>query len=272
MENNDVVVGVDGSAGSRQALRWATAEARRRCGRLRVIAAYRPASEGPAAEETLRGMVAMTRSAAPHLTVTGLSVNGSPVPVLSAAAGDGALLVVGTRGHGGGVSHFLLGTTGLQLATHAAGSVVVVRGDLDHTGPVVVGADGSPAAEPAIAMAFREAAEHGCPVLAVRAYEIPVPRWGERIDPLDFDLERLQGLESGSLLQSIEPWREKYPGVPVEAALKCGDAADVLTAASAGARLVVVGTRGHGGFAGLLLGSVGRKLLHRARCPVMIAR
>jgi nucleotide-binding universal stress UspA family protein len=193
------------------------------------------------------------------------------VPVLSAAALDGSLLVVGSRGHGGVVS-LLLGTTGLQLATHAAGSVVIVRGDLDHTGPVVVGADGSPAAEAAIAMAFRTAADHGCPVLGVRAYDIPVPRWGERIDPLNYDLERLQALESASLLQSIEPWHEKHPDVPVEAALKCGDAATVLTVASAQARLVVVGTRGHGGFAGLLLGSVGQKLLHHARCPVMIAR
>jgi nucleotide-binding universal stress UspA family protein len=271
MENNDVVVGVDGSAGSRQALHWATAEARRRRGRLRMIAAYRPASGRAAAEETLTGMVAMARSAAPDLAVTGLSVNGSPVPVLLAAAGGGDLLVVGHRGHGG-VASIVLGTTGLHLASHGPGSVVVVRGDLDHTGPVVVGADGSPASEPATAMAFRAAADHGCPVLAMRAYHIPVPRWGERIDPLDFDLERLLRLESTSLLQSIEPWREKYPDVPVEAALKCGDAAAVLTAASTEARLVVVGTRGHGGFTGLLLGSVGRKLLQRARCPVMIAR
>jgi nucleotide-binding universal stress UspA family protein len=238
METNDVVVGVDGSAGSWQALTWATAEARRRGGRLRVVAAYSPScplgAELARAEATVAEMVAVARSAEPGLVVTGLSVNGPPVPVLTAAVSDGALLVVGSRGDGG-VASRLLGTTGSQLAIRAAGSVVIVRGDPDHTGPVVVGADGSSAAEPAIAMAFRTAADHGCPVRAVRAYDIPVPRWGERIDPLDFDLERLQGVESASLLQSIEPWREKYPDVPVEAALRCGEAATVLAAMSAGA-------------------------------------
>jgi nucleotide-binding universal stress UspA family protein len=275
METNDVVVGVDGSTGSRQALRWATAEARRRAGRLRVIAAYSPSwplgAAWARAEETVAEMVAVARSAAPELVVTGLSVNGEPVPVLTAAVHDGALLVVGNRGHSG-VANFLLGTTGLQLATRAPGSVVIVRGDTDHTGPVVVGVDEPPAAEPAIATAFRTAADHGCPLRAVHAYDIPVPRWGERIDPLYYDLERLQGIESASLLQSIEPWRQKYPDVPVEAALKCGKAATVLTVMSAEARLVVVGTCGHGGFASLLLGSVSRQLLHHAHCPVLVAR
>jgi nucleotide-binding universal stress UspA family protein len=275
METNDVVVGVDGSAGSWQALRWATAEARRRGGRLRVIAAYSPSrplgAELARAEKTVAEMVAAARTAAPYLAVTGLSVNGPPVPVLTSAVDDDALLVVGSRGHGG-VATLLLGTTGLQLATRAGGSVVIVRGDPDHTGPVVVGADESPVAEPAIASAFRAAADHGCPVRVVRAYDIPVPRWGERIDPLNFDLERLQRVESASLLQSIEPWREKYPDVPVEAALKCGAAATVLIAMSAEARLMVVGTRGHRGVAGLLLGSVSRQLLNHAQCPVLIAR
>jgi nucleotide-binding universal stress UspA family protein len=133
METNDVVVGVDGSAGSWQALHWATAEARRRGGRLRVVAAYSPSwsleqwpgmgerlgTELGRAEVTVAEMVAVARSTAPDLVVTGLSVNGPPVPVLMAAVTDGALLVVGNRGHGGFAS-LLLGTTGLHLATRAA--------------------------------------------------------------------------------------------------------------------------------------------------------
>jgi nucleotide-binding universal stress UspA family protein len=273
MHTNDVVVGVNGSASSRHALHWATTQARQRQGRLRIIAAYNPSrphgTELARSEQTVAEMVTIARAAEPDLVITGLSVNGPPVSVLTAAVTDGALLVVGSGGHGGFASH-LLGTTGLQLATRSAAAVVVVRGDADHTGPVVVGVDGSSAAEQAIAMAFRMAADHGCPVRAVHAYDIPVPRWGQRIDPLDFDLERLQGVESASLLQSIEPWRQKYPDVPVEAVLKCGEAATVLAAMSAEARLVVVGTRGHGGFAGLLLGSVSQKLLQHAHCPVLV--
>jgi len=54
--------------------------------------------------------------------------------------------------------------------------------------------------------------------------------------------------------------------------VRLGEPADLLTAMSAAASLVVVGTRGHGGVTGMLLGSVGQKLLHHAHCPVMIAR
>ncbi|MET7426304.1 universal stress protein [Dactylosporangium sp. NPDC005555] len=66
-------------------------------------------------------------------------------------------------------------------------------------------------------------------------------------------------------------WRERYPGVKVEALVAAGRAAKVLIGMSHTAQLVVVGSRGHGGFAGLLLGSVGRQLMHYAECPVLIA-
>jgi nucleotide-binding universal stress UspA family protein len=285
METNDVVVGVDGSAGGRQALRWAAAEAVRRGGRLCVVAGYRtpwPHAHAAAgrdrtplaqlrAEDIVAEAVADAHAAAPGLEVSGLSVHGAPVPVLIAAAG-GAPIVVGHRGHDG-FAGLRPGATGLQLATHAPGPVVVVRGDADaDRGPVLLGIDGSPGAEPAVALAFRTAAERGCGVLAVRAYQIPVPKWREPVDPLDFDLERLQAVEYVSLRGAVAPWRDKHPDVPVETVLRCGDPAEVLVAMSAQARLVVVGTRGHGGFTGLLLGSVGQKLMYHAHCPVLIAR
>lgn len=285
METSDVVVGVDGSAGGRQAVRWAAAEAVRRGGRLRVVAAYRTpwphghSAAGPdrkplalmRAEDIVAEAVVDARTAAPGLAVSGLSGHGAPVPVLVAAA-DGAPIVVGHRGHDG-FAGLRLGSTGLQLATHAPGPVVVVRGEADtDRGPVLLGVDGSPGAEPAIALAFRAAAERGCRLLAVRAYQIPVPKWREPVDPLDFDLERLQAVEHVSLRGAIAPWRDKHPEVSAETVLKCGDPAEVLVTMSAQARLVVVGTRGHGGLTGLLLGSVGQKLLHHAHCPVLIAR
>jgi nucleotide-binding universal stress UspA family protein len=198
-------------------------------------------------------------------------VHGAPVPVLTAAA-DGAPIVVGHRGRDG-FAGLRLGATGLQLATHASGPVVVVRGTGDTVaGPVLVGADGSPGADPAIAQAFQAAAGRGHGVLAVRAYQIPAPHRDDSIDPLAFNLDRLQAVEHAALRDAIAPWRGRYPEIPVETALRLGEAADVLTAMSAEAPLVVVGTRGHGGFTGLLLGSVGQKLLHHAHCPVMIAR
>ena len=74
------------------------------------------------------------------------------------------------------------------------------------------------------------------------------------------------------LTEDIAAWRDKYPDVEVEAVVVEGHAAGVLTDLSGSAQLVVVGTRGHGGFAGLLLGSVSLQLLHHAHCPVLIAR
>jgi nucleotide-binding universal stress UspA family protein len=285
MRTSQLVVGVDGSPGSWQALQWASIEARRREARLRIVAAYRPtrsaaepAGRGPGAtamtraEELVDEMVKLTRAAAPEIVVDGLVACGSPVTVLEAAATDGSLIVVGSRGHGE-LSGLLLGATGLQLATHACAPVVVVRGNVEAgTGPVVVGADGSPGSETALGTAFAEAATRGCALMAVRAYHVPTPRWGQHIEPPDFDGTQLRSAERALLRDSVGPWREKYPNVPVEAMVVKGDAASVLVAMSSAAPLVVVGTRGHGGFTGLLLGSVGQKLLHHAHCPVLIAR
>jgi nucleotide-binding universal stress UspA family protein len=67
-------------------------------------------------------------------------------------------------------------------------------------------------------------------------------------------------------------WAAKFPDVPVESVAVEGHAAEVLAEMSAQAELVVVGTRGHGGFAGLLLGSVGLQLIHYSVAPVLIAR
>jgi nucleotide-binding universal stress UspA family protein len=286
MKTTDVIVGVDGSAPSWNALRWAVAEAGRRGSMLRVVAAYRapwPGEEIAAGidlsgaalartESVVGEMVADARQAEPGIRVSGLAVNGAAVPVLHAAATNAALLVVGSRGHGGFTS-LLLGATGLQTATHAPVPVVVVRGHADtNTGPIVVGTDGSPLGDIAVGMAFEEAAWRACGVTVIRAYRAPVPPWGHDVEPLMYDPQRLRAETNNALEDSLDPWRNKFPHVLVETAITSDDPATVLIGASHDAQLVVVGTRGHGGFAGLLLGSVGQKLLHHAECPVLIAR
>jgi len=151
----------------------------------------------------------------------------------------------------------LLGSTGLQLATHATRSVVVVRGTTDRgNAPVVVGTDGSAPADVAVGTAFEAAAVRGCFLTAVR-----IRPYTSR--PAN---------EESAVRVALDPWREKYPDVAVETVTTPGDAAGTLVALSSTAQLVVVGTRGRGGFAGLLLGSVGQKLIHHAHCPVLIAR
>ncbi len=285
MTITDIVAGVDGSSAGWRALRWATIEARRHGARLRIVAAYRtpwaadefhtgtePAGAALArAEEMVDEMVEVTRRTAPDIVVGGLAVCGSPVGVLNAAAAAGSLIVIGSPRHGD-VASLLLGATSVQLATHSGAPVVVVRGDDVDAGPVVGGADGSTGAEPALGLAFDEAATRGCALIVVRAYHLPVSGRGQHVEPVDGDEARLRAAELASLRDSIGPWREKYPQVGVQELVVRGDASGVLLEMSSSARLVVVGTRGHGGFAGLLLGSVGQKLLHHAHCPVLIAR
>jgi len=132
--------------------------------------------------------------------------------------------------------------------------------------------DGSPASEHALRAAFDEAVARVTGVVAVRVY---VPgNAGLRADvsvPVEDPDERREE-ELRHLADDIAPWQEKYPDVPVKPVALDGHTAEVLIGLSSSAQLVVVGTRGHGGFAGLLLGSVGLQLLHHADCPVLIAR
>jgi nucleotide-binding universal stress UspA family protein len=86
------------------------------------------------------------------------------------------------------------------------------------------------------------------------------------------DKAERRAIEHDLLAQDLAPWKEKYPDVDTEAMVIDGHAAEVLIGVSATAQLVVVGTRGHGGFVGLLLGSVGQQVIHHAECPVLIVR
>jgi nucleotide-binding universal stress UspA family protein len=281
-----ICVGVDGSSASQSALRWAAAQAAAHNAELVVVHAYdwrvvgARAQIGGAvadlAKATADGVVAaaaeQARAAAPGVTVRGEAVLGSPGHVLVNASTDYDLIVLGSRGHGGFAS-LLLGSVSQHVATHAAGPVVVVRGRPNATdGPIVVGVDGSPASDHAVRCAFDEAVARGAGVLAVRVY---VPRGaGLGVDisvPVE-DAEERREEELRRVTDDIASWREKYPDVSVRVVALDGHTGEVLVGLTSSAQLVVVGTRGHGGFAGLLLGSVGLQLLHHADCPVLIAR
>jgi nucleotide-binding universal stress UspA family protein len=149
----------------------------------------------------------------------------------------------------------------------------VVRGRTDAAdGPIVVGADGSPASVTAVDLAFDQAATLGANLVAIRAYEPPVPPWGRDVPPLVYDRARREAAEHEDLDELLAPWRDKYPQVPVEGLVTRDSPARVLVGVSRTARLVVVGSHGHGAVAGTLLGSVGSQLLHHADCPVLITR
>ncbi|HXT46212.1 MAG TPA: universal stress protein [Pseudonocardiaceae bacterium] len=195
-----------------------------------------------------------------------------PIPILEAESRRAQLLVLGHRGLGG-VAGLLLDSVTVALAAHAACPVVVVRGaePLDALGqlPVVVGVDGTPNSEAAIAFTFSAANAHRVPLVAVHTW------WDSLVDPaLDslLDWDAIEAEEREVLAERLAGWGEEYPDVPVQRIVTRDRPVHRPLKQARGAQLVIVGSRGRGTFSGLLLGSVSHALLHHAPCPVVIVR
>ncbi|MBO4208767.1 universal stress protein [Micromonospora echinofusca] len=282
-----VVVGVDGSTTALDAVRLAAREAALRQRPLKVVHAFiwplmnvplGPSAFGPPegglrnqAERIVAEAVAEAEKAVPGLTVTGEVVDGASTPVLLAAARDAALTVLGNRGLGG-FGGLLLGSTSTQVAEYADGPVLVVRGEERTDGPVVVGVDGSELSELAVAFAAEEAARRQTRLVAVHAWLNPAPVGPGDVLPLVYDVDALRSEEERVLAEAVAGLAERYPQLTVEQRLVRGAPKRVLVQESAEAQLVVVGARGHGGLAGMLLGSVSHAVLHQAHCPVVVVR
>jgi nucleotide-binding universal stress UspA family protein len=299
-----VVAGVDGSDSALEATRWAAADAARRGARLRLVAAvgwttfqptglpalgqeYQRQVTARAAEEHLEAAVAVARELAPGLEIEREVRGGEAPAVLRAESERAALLVIGTRGRGG-FTGLLLGSVAIGVATHAECPVVVVRGTSAPDGPIVVGVDGSDGAggdggggagsgvdggggqnDAALGVAFEEAARRSVQLVAVHA-------WSEAVlDPFLvplLDRSAVQAEQEKALERRLAGWTGKYPGVDVRAVIVVDGAARELVDRSAGAALVVVGSRGRGAVSGPLLGSVSQAVLQHAACPVAVVR
>ncbi|WP_433618699.1 universal stress protein [Dactylosporangium sp. CA-139114] len=270
-----VVVGVDGSHDGVRALQWAAADAARRHRPLHLVQACERQDAVPAAERIISRAVVDARDVAADLRITTEIVAERPVPALLNAARHASLVVVGSRGFGG-FAALLVGSTGLQLAAHAECPVVVVRrpGDADgpEAGRVVVGVDGSHDAGHALGFAFEQAAFRGAGLTAVHAYWFSSAAEAGGIAAVVYDEDEVREEQRRMAAESLAGWRERYPEADVRLNIVRGPAGGVLTDASGGAELLVVGARGHGGFPGLRLGSVSQAVLHHARCPVAVVR
>ena len=284
MRAAEVIVGIDPSPESRLALCWAATEAKRRGCRLRIVhgvrshwpdSALSPQHAHLAARHQAPKIVdaarADVREWAPGVEVDAQTESGSGAAVLIAAAQPGDLVVVGSRGHSE-FTALLAGSTCQQVAMHAPTSVVVVRGRTGRAGGgVVAGFDGS--SDDVLAVAFQMADALRCPLTVLRAFRPSTPAWPADAPPPDgLNATTAQAALRADLQAIVLPLVEKYPAVRVEVQIAGGNPAQLLVEASRDARLVVVGSRGHGGFAGLLLGSVGLHLVHHSHCPVLLAR
>lgn len=285
-----VVVGVDGSASSLAAVEAAAREARWRGAGLRLVHAFiwpamhvplGPSPLGPPegglrnmAERLLAEAEEHARTVAPEVDVSSAVVTGEPLTVLEAQSRAAELVVVGSRGMGGFVG-LMVGSTAVHLAAHGRCPVLVVREQGEGTGPIVVGVDGSSAGAGAVDFAFAEAALRGVGIVALHAWttwNAPMPAPQDEAMPYANEPEALAAGEERLLSEALAGHQGRYPGVSVKREAVHGGTREALIEASRTAQLLVVGARGRGGFAGLLLGSVSQAVLHHAHCPVAVVR
>ncbi|HEX8866833.1 MAG TPA: universal stress protein, partial [Lentzea sp.] len=281
--SNLVVAGLDGSDSALRAVRWAALEAQRRGAVLRIVHAELPL---PADALDMTGMaraalhdeammwvakaIAAVQEVAPAVEIdTHVQVN-TPAWLLELESRTAALVVVGSRGLGG-FTGLLIGSVAVALAGHARCPVVVVRGEENDLGPVVVGVNGSPENWLVVDRAFEEARARGVGLVAVHAWHPPLgtARIAESVGIVWSELDVVR---EAFVAQRLEACADRHPGVRVERHVVHGSAARHLVEHSAGASLLVVGSRGTGGLRGMLLGSTSQAVVRHAPCPVLLVR
>ncbi len=285
-----IVVGVDGSAHARQALRFALSEATLRGARVDVVGSWSvpplaatgvgmvPAFDllraelGDSAREVLAGELTDAGDAAAGLEIEQIVAQGDAAGVLVDAAAGADLLVVGSRGRGN-VTGTLLGSVSRACLHHAPCPVAIVH-DAAPTERwrIVVGVDGSPGARAALDWAFAEARLRDVGIFAVCAYDEP---WGIASAGLSSaaavaELRSALAVEAEEVLEAAQNSAPDNVGVTVEAIRSAPGPA--LVSAAADSALLVVGSRGRGGFTSLLLGSVSQYCAVHARGVVVVVR
>ena len=139
------------------------------------------------------------------------------------------------------------------------------------TRPVVVGVDGSEESLLAVEWAALEAKRHGAPLRIVSVPAMP-PRMRAYDTPPQTVASALRGVSFHAVGEALTRSREVASGLEVDADLLAGPPAFAVAASGAGALMLVVGARGAGGFAAMLLGSVSRYAAFHASCPVVVVR
>lgn len=294
-----IVAGVDGSKVARAAARWAAGDAMLRGATLRLVHALdhpqpvsypAPSLMAPPVtdhmREWARHLLQMTATELtgehPELVVETVSADGTPWAVLVEQSTEALLTVVGSHG-GGQLEDAVFGSVASRLAAHAEGSVVIVRAQQpvrppdSPPGAVVVGVDGSAEADGAITFAFDEAALRGSALIALHAWNHKPLEHSLGHYRLHIDADAVHEGERRQLTAHLAPWVERYPSVPVQPVVLRGRAAAALLtylkhAPDGPPQLVVVGRRGRGGFARLLLGSTSTALVAHADSPVVVVR
>jgi nucleotide-binding universal stress UspA family protein len=291
VSDTPVVVGVDGSAFALTATEWAADEAARRGARLHIVHANlwptvrMPAAHSPIefqqpllehSQQLLKVAVNTAEARQPGVAITSALVGTVPLDLLIAESRHAQLVVLGARGLGG-FAGLLAGSVAVGVVTHARCPVAVIRAGtadaaLPTDGPVVVGVDGSPGSTPALRYAFEAASRLDATLCALHtwsdvAVDAPLgdPAWM-------IDWDRVQEDEERLLAERLAGWQQEYPDVKVVRRVTRDRPVRSLLEAAGTAQLVVAGSRGRGGFAGMLLGSTSHALIHHCPCPLVVVR
>ncbi|HWG93093.1 MAG TPA: universal stress protein [Mycobacteriales bacterium] len=287
-DRTGTVVGVDRTPAAAAALRWALEEAVRSGDAVTAACAWSdPFTAGYPVGEVLVASIEQARAAAlataegvvkevvpqvpgaDGLDVRATALPGGPQVALTDASRTAALVVVGSRGHGA-LSRAVLGSVSSALVHHAHCPVVVVPEPRTPTlaePRVVVGVDHSAPSLRALAWAAAHAARRGAVLVPVLVRE---PVWVSEAGPTapTASLASLEENERAALRAAVPAGTD----VVVEPQVVPGHASGALLDLVAPQDVLVVGTRGRGGFAGLLLGSTSSSVAAHAVCPVVVVR
>lgn len=275
-----IVVGYDGSEDAELALAWATRLAAGRSATVHVVNAL-PAPPWELAYTTedqrrqRAAAAALLTDAVERLATDGVAVTSEiarppAAAALVAAAEDGAMVVVGSRGHGR-LAELMVGSVSQHTARHANGPVVVVRQQLDPGARrVVLGLDWSSDCDAAIGFAFDMAASTDSPLWAIHAFTKEDAPYARSPYQRDRSIAEQTAAQERLIAEATHPWQEKFPEVQLVTEAVPLPARTVLRDASEHSALLVVGARGSGALSRLGLGSVAESMLHHARCPVAL--
>ncbi|MDF3307635.1 MULTISPECIES: universal stress protein [unclassified Rhodococcus (in: high G+C Gram-positive bacteria)] len=287
-----IVVGVDGSESASAAVAWAARAAAALSLPLHIVTVvhipafyytepYLAESFKEELEDTAKARLGSARVHAKQtvdepLDITTEQFEAKVSQTLIELSANAHMVVLGSRGHGE-FTGLLIGSTTSAVAAHGHCPLVVVRGrTLDGQppteGPIVVGVDGSESSRAALEVAFEQAAARGASLVAVNVWSDVSVQPSLGASPDDPLWSSIQTGEEVVLSERLAGYQERYPDVTVERVVARDRPVRVLSEFAEKAQLIVVGSRGRGGFKGMLLGSTSNALLHTADCPVMIVR
>jgi len=288
-----IVVGVDAGLAGVQALEWAVTEAVR-CGVPLVavhawtpsvyamgyagvlVTADREPREGADAQHLADEQLTQACTRVPGSDTverTATAVVGAAAQVLLEATGPGDLLVVGTRGHGA-LSRAVLGSVSSSVLHHGHGQVVVVpepAPEDDHPSRVVVGVDHSRSSLAALAVGVAHARRRGAVLVPVYVHQ-PLVGDVRGVSGGLNDLAAMEAVERRSLSLACQEIDPTSGAAEVAPEVVVGHAGSTLTQMTRPQDLLVVGSRGRGGFTSLLLGSTSTQCAQHATCPVLVVR